>query len=297
MAEIGIRIRMTKRRTDPDARDSRLMSRILRHCPERYGVALDHEGWASVEELGRGSGLPVERIIRIAETNTRYELSPDGRRIRALHGHSVDVGYGEHVSPPDVLYHGTSRENLEAIMASGAILPMRRTMVHLSVSPERAEEVGRRHGEPVVISVDSGRMVEDGFEFFLSGDGVYLTGRVPTGYFLDVTGTERRSQGPLDPVDLLVLLKDLAVLAHLAADDEIGGLQMIGRPLPVGGDGVVSRDVLPRLEIGVGHAQLDEPATDPGGRGVVRAEPVELALLDAALLTQKHDGIRYVPFR
>ena len=254
---------MTTRRTDPDTRDSRLMSRILRHCPERYGVSLDHDGWASVEELGRGSGLPIERIIHIAETNTRYELSPDGGRIRALHGHSVDVGYGEPVSPPDVLYHGTSKENLEAIMASGAILPMRRTMVHLSVSTERAEEVGRRHGEPVVISVDAGRMAEDGFEFFLSGDGVYLTERVPTGYFLDVTDVGNRSQDPLDPVDLLVLLEDLAVLAHLAADDEVGGLQMIGRPLPVGGDGVVSRDVLPRLEVCVGHAQLYEPAADP----------------------------------
>ncbi len=254
---------MTTRRTDPDARDSRLMSRILRHCPERYGVSLDHDGWASVEELGRGSGLAAERIIHIAETNTRYELSPDGRRVRALHGHSVDVGYGDPVSPPDVLYHGTSRENLEGIMASGAILPMRRTMVHLSVSTERAEEVGRRHGEPVVISMDARRMAEDEFEFFLSGDGVYLAERVPTGYFLDVTAMENRSQDPLDPVDLLVLLKDLAVLAHLAADDEVGGLQMIGRPLPEGGDDVVSRDVLPRLEICVGHAQLYEPAADP----------------------------------
>ena len=250
-------------RDDPDVRDSRLMSRILRHCPERYGVNLDHEGWASVEELGRGSGLPIERVIHIAETNTRYELSPDGRRIRALHGHSVDVGYGEPVSPPDVLYHGTSRENLEGIMASGAILPMRRTMVHLSVSTERAEEVGRRHGKPVIISVGAMRMAEDGFEFFLSGDGVYLTERVPMGYFLDVTDVGNRSQDPLYPVDLLVLLEDLAVLTHLAADDEVGGLQMIGRHLPVGGDGVVSRDVLPRLEICVGHAQFYESAADP----------------------------------
>ena len=188
MGVAGIPLHMTTRRTDPDVRDSRLMSRILRHCPENYRVALDHEGWASVEELSRGSGLSVDRIVRIAETNTRYELSPDGRRIRALHGHSVDVGYGEPVSPPDVLYHGTSRGNLEAIMASGAILPMTRTMVHLSVSVTRAEEVGRRHGEPVVISVDARRMVEDGFEFFLSGDGVYLAERVPSGYFTEVSG-------------------------------------------------------------------------------------------------------------
>ena len=185
---------MTTRRTDPDARDSRLMSRILRHYPERYGVSLDHDGWASVEELGRGSGLAAERIIHIAETNIRYELSPDGRRVRALHGHSVDVGYGDPVSPPDVLYHGTSRENLEGIMASGAILPMRRTMVHLSVSTERAEEVGRRHGEPVVISVDARRMAEDGFEFFLSGDGVYLTGcRRGISWMSRIWGTDRRT--------------------------------------------------------------------------------------------------------
>ena len=72
---------------------------------------------------------------------------------------------------------------------------------------------------------------------------------------------------------------------------------MVGHPRPAGGDRVEPRDVLPRLEVCVGHSQLDEPAADPGGRGVVRTEPVEIALLDAALVAQKHDGIRYVPFR
>ncbi len=169
---------------DQDVRDSKRMSRILRHFPRDFGVTLDHEGWASVTDLSRGSGLSEDRIRSIAVTNTRYELSPDGSRIRALHGHSVDVGYGDPVSPPDVLYHGTSAEGLEAILSSGAILPMRRTMVHLSVSRDRAEEVGRRHGDPVVITVDAERMAGDGIVFHLSGDGVYLTDRVPTEYFI-----------------------------------------------------------------------------------------------------------------
>lgn len=167
-------------------RDSRRMSMILRHRPHDFGVELDVNGWASVEALSRGSGIPSDRIVRIAEGNTRYGLSEDRRRIRALHGHSVPVEYGGRVRPPDVLYHGTSSGNLERILVSGSVLPMGRVMVHLSDSVGKAVVVGRRRGEPVVIVIDARSMLDDGIPFHLSEDGVYLTPSVPSGYFLDV---------------------------------------------------------------------------------------------------------------
>ena len=116
-------------------RDSRRMSLILRHRPADFRVTLDAHGWTTVEKLSRGSGLPVGRILEIAENNTRYELSDDRLKVRALHGHSVHVAYDDVVEPPSILYHGTSEANLERILESGSILPVSPAAVPLLLFP------------------------------------------------------------------------------------------------------------------------------------------------------------------
>ena len=54
--------------------------------------------------------------------------------------------------------------------------------MHLSSDYDTAIKVGKRHGEPVIYKVDTKRMTEDGYEFFLSVNGVWLTKRVPALY-------------------------------------------------------------------------------------------------------------------
>ena len=130
-------------------------------------------------------------VMEIARVNTRYEISEDEERIRAFHGHNIDVDYGDSVEPPEFLYHGTSAQAWERIKDIEYILPMRRAEVHLSVSIKYAQNVaGRRgsHGGIVILRVDSGRMHADGHEFHLSGDGVYLTEKVPMEYVEPMTG-------------------------------------------------------------------------------------------------------------
>ncbi len=60
---------------------------------------------------------------------------------------------------------------------------MSRLYVHLSLDEETAEQVGRRHGKPVLLRVDAGRMNADGYVFYYSVNGVWLTEKVPVGYF------------------------------------------------------------------------------------------------------------------
>lgn len=162
--------------------DSRFLADILRHHPERAGCALDPEGWADIGTICANTRLTRERIGEIVASGTRYGISDDGLMIRAYHGHSVPVDYGEPVEPPEILYHGTSERGYGGILSSGAILPMGRRMVHLSVSAERASDVGSRRGEPVILEVDAGRMHRDGLGLYLSADGVYLTEKVPAEY-------------------------------------------------------------------------------------------------------------------
>jgi putative RNA 2'-phosphotransferase len=45
-----------------------------------------------------------------------------------------------------------------------------------------AMAVGKRHGKPVVLEVLAGKMYEDGYAFFLSANGVWLTEVVPAAY-------------------------------------------------------------------------------------------------------------------
>lgn len=42
---------------------------------------------------------------------------------------------------------------------------MSRLYVHLSATPEIAQTVGARHGKPVVLRVQTGKMAEDGYAF------------------------------------------------------------------------------------------------------------------------------------
>ena len=42
--------------------------------------------------------------------------------------------------------------------------------------------MGQRHGKPVVYRVNSGQMAKEGFTFYLSVNGVWLTKAVPVQY-------------------------------------------------------------------------------------------------------------------
>jgi putative RNA 2'-phosphotransferase len=168
---------------------SKFLSFVLRHQPDSIGLTLDPQGWASIDELlinSAAAGTPISRadLMRVVETSEkkRFVLSVDKRRIRAAQGHSIPVDLGlSPQSPPTVLYHGTSTRFLNAILREG-IRPLSRQQVHLSIDTEAARRVGQRHGKPIVLLVEALRMHENGFSFFLSENGIWLTDYVPPEY-------------------------------------------------------------------------------------------------------------------
>ncbi len=168
---------------------SKFLSLVLRHQPEEIGLKLDREGWAVVDELiarVNQHGVDLDRTVvdEIVESSSkdRFEISPDGDRIRARYGHSLDVDLGyQPQEPPPTLYHGTARRFLESIQQEG-LKPQGRSCVHLSSTTESARQVGRRHGKPVILRVDAGRMHEDGFTFYAPSDNIWLAKEVPPEY-------------------------------------------------------------------------------------------------------------------
>jgi len=176
--------------TRVDVRLSKFLARILRHAPASVGLILDREGWGEVEgvlEAARERRLADdgEDIRRVVASNNkkRFELSSDGRRIRAVQGHSTPVvdRRFDTVPPPEFLFHGTAASSLSAIRAAG-LRPGTRHYVHLSADRETAIQVGRRHGLPVVLTVAAARMARDGHHFHLAENGVWLTKSVPPQY-------------------------------------------------------------------------------------------------------------------
>ena len=187
--------------TIPDlTRISKYMSLILRHKPEVIGIKLDANGWADVEALltGISRKYPIDRdvledIVR-SDGKQRYSFNEDRTMIRANQGHSiqVDVELSE-AEPPEMLYHGTAQRFAASIESQG-LLPRSRLYVHLSSDMETAEKVGRRHGKPVIYLVSAGQMRRDGYSFYLSANGVWLTKAVPSQYLKQA---ERRPAGQL----------------------------------------------------------------------------------------------------
>ena len=169
---------------------SKFLSLILRHRPEKAGIALDGNGWADVDELINGANktrrvaITLDDMKEVVATNDkqRFAFNDDYTKIRANQGHSisVDVELAE-TQPPNILYHGTSTNSMQGIMANG-IRPKSRLYVHLSGDVDTATKVGKRHGLPIVLSIDSDKMHRDGLKFYLSANGVWLTEYVPVTY-------------------------------------------------------------------------------------------------------------------
>ena len=172
-------------------RISKFLSLVLRHKPERIGLSLDRDGWAKVDELflkanQAGVSLNKDLLQLVVDNNDkqRFSFSQDRQRIRANYGHSIPVDLDFAPSkPPGFLFHGTATRIVESIKRQG-LVPRKRNHVHLSPDRQTATMVGQRHGKPIVLTIQAGRMYECGFQFFCSTNGIWLTERVPAEHIL-----------------------------------------------------------------------------------------------------------------
>ena len=166
----------------------RLIALILRHKPEMIGIKLDEHGWADVDKLlegvNRNHSLTREQLEEIVRTDNkqRFPFNEDKTKIRANQGHSISVDVElQEAEPPEFLYHGTGEKFVSSIKETD-ILPCNRLYVHLSSDIDTAIKVGSRHGKPFVFTVSSGQMYRDGYKFFRSVNGVWLTKKVEAKY-------------------------------------------------------------------------------------------------------------------
>lgn len=177
---------------------SKMLAYLLRHDPR--GMKMDQEGWVSIGEL-----LPLIKtdkdtldMIVFSDDKKRYSYRYfDGElKIRANQGHSIDfvnIKFSE-IVPPTFLFHGTSPKFIDSIMING-LDKMTRRYVHLSTNKIGAFEVGQRHAKtlrPIVLKIESSKMYEDGYKFYLSENKVWLTDFVPAKY-ISITNIKHKN--------------------------------------------------------------------------------------------------------
>jgi putative RNA 2'-phosphotransferase len=174
-------------RLSVDEQLSRFLAFVLRHHPEEIGLALDEQGAADIDELllrirtrpGFAS-VTHEQIEQLAAGPSAVRFEVRGNRLRARYGHSLPqlIQY-EPATPPADLFHGSTPEAAEQILAEG-LKVVQRQRVHLSVDTPAAREVGRRRcPDPVVLRIDTACAAKAGIRFYHAGPAVWLSDDIP----------------------------------------------------------------------------------------------------------------------
>jgi len=164
----------------------RKISYLLRHNNEN--LEMDAQGWVDVKTLLIKLKIDKLTLNEIVLTNDkqRFVYNEDGSKIRANQGHSlefVNIDFPESI-PPKILFHGTKKENIKDIYLKG-LKKMSRKYIHLSDNKSTARNVGLRHSkneEPIILIIDTEKMYQDGYKFYISENKVWLTDYIPSEY-------------------------------------------------------------------------------------------------------------------
>lgn len=157
------------------------MAILLRHDK---GYSFDEDGWRAISDLVENHGFSLEELACIVATDPkgRFELSNEKPLIRARWGHSFPINLGAECDDiPDTLYHGTADIYLPYIQREG-LKEMDGRIPHLTNDRMQAMKTGKRHGNPIVLTIDAKRMKEDGNEFWKLGDSIWVTKKVDIQY-------------------------------------------------------------------------------------------------------------------
>ncbi len=156
----------------------------LRHKPERAGVTLSKEGWATFEDLCAAferEGMPMTTVdlhhmIRL-DDGDRFEL--DRSRVRARFGHSLDLESGLHAGkPPASLFFAISQRLAGKALAAG-LHPFKRKHLQFSLDDKLARSSAQgTSGPTVVLKIAAHEAFDSGIEFYPRGKGVWLAGSI-----------------------------------------------------------------------------------------------------------------------
>ncbi|HTT26114.1 MAG TPA: RNA 2'-phosphotransferase [Thermoplasmata archaeon] len=167
----------------------RVMTGVLRHFPEKYGLTVDEHGWIPLNKLVEAIGrqhrgyahwLRIHHLVAIAESDPKGRYEVKDERIRATYAHTVDVVLDLPTDNiPDQLFFPVTPEEAALVLEVG-LKPSDRKMVHLSRTSEDARSAGQvRTPSPVILVVETGPARAAGHVIMRAGKTVFLVPQVP----------------------------------------------------------------------------------------------------------------------
>lgn len=167
----------------------KLVSYILIHRPDEFGLVPDEGGFVSLKDLHRAiieeegwSYVRKAHLIELVNQDDmrRYEIIES--RIRAVPDNpgGSKIVY-KTTEPPKVLYYGATRKSYPFILQKG--LTAGEQYVHLASSIELAMRIGlRRDSKPVLLTINARNAYLAGTVFYSAGELIYLVDNLPVIY-------------------------------------------------------------------------------------------------------------------
>ncbi|MDA0333997.1 MAG: RNA 2'-phosphotransferase [bacterium] len=168
----------------PDRRRiSKLLSLILRHRPDEFGLNMDAYGFIPLAEVvesvqQRYSAVEEEDIRDLIETSRQHRFEIVDDRVRALYGHSFFVEMdGEPMAAPEHLYLCVPAAQGQRMKEEG-IRSEDRFYLHLSPTREVAESRAGTVTTPCIVEVRAAAAATEAEVQFWSRGEVVLTRQV-----------------------------------------------------------------------------------------------------------------------
>jgi len=175
-----------------------IMSGILRHFPDQFGVMMDDNGWVSILDLveaikTRKIGLHWLRplhIEAIVETDDKNRYQVDGEMVRATYAHTIDVNLSDlPMATLPTLYYPVTEDEVDIVLEQG-LTPTDRSKVHLSGSIEKATEAGQiRTEKPIILQIDAKKAIQNGVFIRQAGKDVYIADEIDVKYVSRLEGS------------------------------------------------------------------------------------------------------------
>jgi putative RNA 2'-phosphotransferase len=177
----------------------KLLTYILAHRPDEFGLVPDQEGFVPVKDLRQAliepkpkvapwpvtpwseEGWSYVRRSHIAEVaygsdRSKFELKDD--RIRS----TQPAAAYEAAVPPQTLYYGCRRRAYPHIL-QGGLDPGGRQFIPLATDPALALRIGRRRDpNPILVEIHAQRANNEGVAFYQTHPLLYLATHVPSNY-------------------------------------------------------------------------------------------------------------------
>ena len=178
-------------------RISRLLTACVRHKPQDFGLILDENGFADLEEVAklrafRKYGVSPRKLAAVTAqiSKKRFIFYRTERQIlvAASHGHSQGILRSLRIfqvldeeTAPEQAFHATQFRHWKSISSNG-LQRMDREHIHLAYSED--QESGVRQGQDILLVVQTRAMAATGILLLKSVTGVLLTPGVTSGGLL-----------------------------------------------------------------------------------------------------------------